>query len=139
MAGPVVVFDGECALCHGAVVWIIRRDRRGVIRFASSQSPVGRELLAKAGAGAAGPESVVLIDDLGVHIESAAVLRIATLLGWPWRAAAAAGWLPRGWMDGLYRIVARNRVRWFGRRDACIVPTPEVAARLLDAARTDAP
>lgn len=137
MAGPVVVFDGECALCHGAVLWIIRRDRRGLFRFASSQSPVGCELLAKAAAGPPGPGSVVLIDERGVHVESAAVLRIAMLLGWPWRAVGAAGWLPRGWLDGLYRFVARNRVRWFGRRDACIMPTPEVAARLLDAPRPD--
>lgn len=125
---PVVLFDGVCNLCHASVRWILRRDARRVFRFASLQSPAARRLLQ----GAAVPDSVVLVDAEGIHTRSEAVLRIARELGWPWRLAAAARVMPRAWRDAVYAGIARNRYRWFGRKEACPLPGPDTDGRFLD-------
>jgi predicted DCC family thiol-disulfide oxidoreductase YuxK len=143
--GPaLVLFDGVCNVCNGSVRWIIARDRREAprFRFASLQSRAGREAIAGAGRDlAALPDSLVLIEyDRGggpgtprVSTRSDAVIRIARRLGLPWSAAVAALALPRPVRDALYSWVARNRYRWFGKREACMVPTPELRARFADA------
>lgn len=129
----VVLFDGVCNLCHGFVQFIIRHDAAGRFRFAALQSDAGRALLAAQGAPlpAPDPESVLLLLGGRVYSHSAAVLRIAHELGWPWRLAAAGRVLPRAWRDGLYRFVARHRYRWFGRQASCWLPTPALQARFL--------
>ncbi|MGE0815106.1 MAG: thiol-disulfide oxidoreductase DCC family protein [Vicinamibacterales bacterium] len=128
--GPAILFDGGCALCHGAMRWVIARDPAGVFRFAPLDSAAARRLMAPA----AGPlpDSIVLVDADGVHVESEAVLRIVRRLPGPWRFAAVGVVVPRPVRDAAYRWVARRRRRWFGHRDACLAPTPDVAARLLD-------
>jgi predicted DCC family thiol-disulfide oxidoreductase YuxK len=125
---PVVLFDGRCNLCAGSVQWIIRRDKAGVFRFAALDSEVGREMLAGYGKL---PDSLLLVDEEGVHTQSTAALRIAGRLGWPWSWARVGLWAPKGWRDGVYRWVARNRYRWFGRREACWAPTAELRGRFL--------
>lgn len=125
---PVILFDGVCNLCNGAVNWVIARDREQVFRFASLQSAAAQRLLA----GADVPDSVVLVDGDGIHTRSAAALRIARRMGLPWSLAAAAMILPERWRDAIYSWIARNRYRWFGRRDTCRLPTPELAGRFLD-------
>ena len=135
-ATATILFDGVCNLCNGFVQFIIRHDPRGRFRFAALQSETGRALLAAHGqqgpaAGPAGPESVILLEGGQLYAHSAAVLRIARQLGWPWRLAAAGRLLPRRWRDGLYRFVARHRYRWFGRQASCAVPTPALRARFV--------
>lgn len=129
----VILYDGVCNLCNAAVRWVIRRDRHEVFRFASLQSLAGREALAAAGALAGGLDSVILVDEAGVHTQAEAVLRICGRLGFPWSLALGGRALPRPWRDALYAWVARHRYRWFGRRDACLRPTPALRARFLDA------
>jgi predicted DCC family thiol-disulfide oxidoreductase YuxK len=128
--GPVILFDGVCNLCNGAVRFIIRRDRYGRFRFAPLQSKAAESLLRAAGAGPL-PDSMVLIADGRLHTQSGAVLRIARGLGGLWPLAYAFMIVPRPLRDWTYRIVARNRYRWFGRRDSCMMPTPELNARFL--------
>jgi predicted DCC family thiol-disulfide oxidoreductase YuxK/uncharacterized membrane protein YphA (DoxX/SURF4 family) len=154
---PLILFDGVCNLCNAAVSWVIERDRRNLFRFASLQSRAARSALAaisEAGALAAGLppasqghgaapdplvppakrlDSVVLIDGEGVHVRSDAAIRIARSLGFPWSLAGIGFLLPRRLRDGLYDWIARNRYRWFGRQNACLLPTPELRARFLDA------
>ncbi|MDX2200108.1 MAG: DCC1-like thiol-disulfide oxidoreductase family protein [Phycisphaerae bacterium] len=132
---PLILFDGVCNLCNGAVQWILQRDRRRAFRFASLQSTAARNALEQAGASLDQlPDSVVLIDEAGVHTRSTAALRIARHLGLPYSAAAALGWLmPQAIRDILYSWIARNRYQWFGRQNACMVPTPGLRARFLDA------
>ena len=137
--GPTILFDGVCNLCNAAVLFIIDRDRAGYFRFAALESPAGARLLEAHGNVTAGVDSIVLVDEDGAWVESDAALRIARGLDWPWRAARAFGVIPRPVRDALYRWVARNRYRWFGRRDACRLPTPALAARFLDDADTSAP
>ena len=134
MTGPVILFDGLCQLCNSAVRWLIAHDRRAAFRFASLQSRAGREALAAAAAAPEpAPDSVVLLDEEGLHTQSEAVLRIARRLGFPWSMAILGRALPRAWRDAIYAWVARHRYAWFGRLEACPRPTPALRARFLDA------
>ena len=139
---PVVLFDGVCNLCNAAVQWLIERDPTGRFRYASLQSTVAHGLLSahlSDEAIEALPDAIVLVDDAGVHTSSTAALRIAGKLGLPWKALAAFLVVPRFARDAVYRFVARHRYRWFGHREACMVPTPELAERFLDAAEPRGP
>jgi predicted DCC family thiol-disulfide oxidoreductase YuxK len=138
-ARPVILFDGLCNLCTGAVRFVIERDGKGVFDFASLQSDAARRLLAGAGAAAGPPESIVLIDDQGVHLRSDAALRIAPRLRAPWPLLAALRVVPRALRDAVYDFVAGRRYGWFGRREACLVPTPALRARFLDAGQPRVP
>jgi len=130
-----VLFDGVCNLCNAAVQWLIERDPAGTLHYASLQSDAARDALADAGVEDATtlPDSIVLIDDAGVHVRSSAALRIGAALGFPYTLGRAGLVIPRPLRDGVYRMVARNRYRWFGRRTVCMRPTPELASRFLDA------
>jgi predicted DCC family thiol-disulfide oxidoreductase YuxK len=126
----IVIFDGLCHFCDRSVQFILARDRRAYFRFAPSQSETARTLLDRAGLPEA-PGTIVLIDADGSWLRSTATLRIARALGFPWSLFAVLLWLPRVVRDPVYALVARNRLRWFGRRDACRIPTPDEASRFL--------
>ena len=126
-----ILFDGVCNLCNGFVQFVIPRDPTGRFSFASLQSPAAARLLADC-APAPLPDSIVLYDDGVLYTESAAVLRIARGLRFPWNLGYAFIIVPRPVRDWAYRIVARNRYRWFGKRDVCMVPTPDLRRRFLD-------
>ena len=128
----IVVFDAQCLLCNGWVQFILRHDRAGRIRFASMQGARGRQLLADAGLQVDSLQTLLVVDGARSWQHTAAILRVLHALGWPWRLAWV-GWLvPAPLRDALYRWVARNRYRIWGRSDACMVPSPETAARFLD-------
>ncbi len=126
---PVVLFDGVCNLCHGAVGFIIRRDPGGVFRFAPLQSAQGAALLGERRAGL--PDSLVLVEHGRVYTQSTAALRIARRLRQPWPLAAGLIVLPRALRDWVYAWVAGNRYRWFGRRAVCELPSPGAGDRFL--------
>lgn len=128
---PVVLFDGVCNLCNGAVVFIIERDPRARFRFAALQSEAAVALLAATGVRDALPDSMVLVEKGRLSVRSQAALRIARGLRFPWWLLSVFVLLPRRLRDGMYDIVARHRYRWFGKRDACMVPTPELQKRFL--------
>ena len=128
---PVVLFDGPCNLCNGAVQFIIRRDPSKRFRFASLQSAAASQLIARDGPIQPLPDSLVLLDDEGLHLRSTAVLRIARHLSFPWRLTALFLFVPRPLRDWAYDLVARRRYRWFGRQDVCLAPTTEMKTRLL--------
>lgn len=127
----VILFDGVCNLCNGFVQFVIARDAQAYFQFASLQSPVGQELLAAHGVViAATPESVVLVEGDRVFTHSEAVLRVLRQLpGWRWLYVLRV--LPRGLRDMAYRWVAHHRYRWFGREEACWLPTPALRTRFL--------
>ncbi|GAC1591552.1 MAG: thiol-disulfide oxidoreductase DCC family protein [Candidatus Velthaea sp.] len=127
----VVLFDGVCNLCDVAVRLIIANDPRARFSCAPLQSAAARDLLRRYGRTPDGIESIVLIDDMGVHEQSDAALGILTRLRSPWPLAGLAYALPRSVRDRIYAFVARNRYAWFGQRDACSVPTPEGRVRFL--------
>lgn len=128
----IVVYDAHCLLCSGSIQFLLRHDRQGVLRFASMHGETGRQLLARAGVNPDDVDTVLLVRGDRAWAESAAVLRTLHALGWPWRLAWIGWLIPAVLRDALYRCVARNRYRWFGRSDACILPPPGVAERFLD-------
>ena len=99
MSHPVILFDGDCNLCNGAVDFILARDRCGVFRFASLQSAAAGRLLAEFGLRAANLDTIILVEASSVHVRSDAVLRIARMLRFPWSLAAIGYILPRTWRD----------------------------------------
>lgn len=128
---PLVVFDGECRLCSGAVRFILERDRAGVFRFVPLQSSLGRRLLRARGHDPGDAGTMLLVDGDDVLERSDAVLAVARRLpGWGWTRVLRA--VPRAIRDAVYSLVARNRFRWFGRRETCYVPTAEERSRFLD-------
>jgi predicted DCC family thiol-disulfide oxidoreductase YuxK len=129
-AEGVVLFDGYCNLCDRSVRFVIDRDRRRVFRFAPSQSPAAAAFLARCGLGSA-PGTIVFVERDGWSVRSTAAIRMARRLGLPWSLATVALILPAGLRDIAYRVIARNRLRWFGQRDTCRIPTPEEAAQFL--------
>lgn len=132
-AHPVVLFDGVCNLCNGAVQFIVDRDPAGTLRFASLQSKAGGDLLRAHGMTPpeGDPDSIILIESGRVHSHSGAALRIARHLRGLWKVFYAALVVPWFVRDAVYRFIARNRYRWFGKSEQCRVPTPELRARFL--------
>jgi predicted DCC family thiol-disulfide oxidoreductase YuxK len=128
---PIIVFDGQCVLCSANAQLILRRDRRHLFRLAAMQSEAGVALLTAAGLDPADPETMLVIDGRRILRNSDAILYIAHRLGWPWRAIGAARMVPRPWRDAAYRWIARNRYRWFGKREQCWAPDADDRHRLL--------
>ena len=128
---PVIVFDAQCVLCSANAQFVLKHDRRDHFRLASMQGEVGAALFRRFGIDPADPETIILVDGDSVRLNSDAVIAIYAGLGWPWRAAAALRLVPRVLRDPVYRWVARNRYRLFGRRETCWLPTAEQARRVL--------
>ena len=128
---PVIVFDAQCVLCSANAQFVLKHDRREHFRLASMQGEVGAALFRRFGIDPADPETIILVDGDGVRLNSDAVIAIYAGLGWPWRAVAALRLVPRVLRDPVYRWVARNRYRLFGRRETCWLPTAEQARRVL--------
>lgn len=131
----VVLFDGVCNLCNSAVQFIIRRDPRAKLKFAPLDSPTARGLLGSAEFTGSLPDSIILVeggpDSRRITTQSTAVLRIAKRLRGPWPLAYALIVIPKPLRDWAYRFIARNRYRWFGKRESCMLPTPELRDRFL--------
>lgn len=128
----IVVFDGVCNLCNGAVDFILTNDRTESTRFASFQSDVGRNLLSSYGVIEA-PETIYVVSRGRLLRESDAVLALSSLMQQRWMRVAGrlAYVVPRAVRDILYRWVARNRYRWFGKREHCRLPRPSELDRFL--------
>jgi len=131
MPQAVVLFDGVCNLCTGAVQFIIRRDPAGVFHFASLQSPAGAALAARHGIDAAALDTLILVEEGWAYQRSDAVLRIVARLSgrWPWLSWGRLA--PRPIRDWVYGWVARNRYRIFGRREECLLMAPGWSQRFL--------
>lgn len=120
-AGAVIVFDGICVLCNGWVRFLLKHDRRGRYRFAAMQTDAGRALLALHGLDPDDPVSFLLVEDGRAWTDTDAIVRVLAGLGGAWKLAGATLLAPRAVRDPLYRLLARNRYRWFG-TTACHVP-----------------
>ncbi len=119
---PIIFFDGVCGMCNGFVDIIIRADIKGVFRFAALQGETAKEIL-PAQSKESNDWSMIYVDDRGVHDQSDASLEIYRRLGGLWTILGLARLIPRCIRTPAYRVIARNRYRWFGQRDACRSPT----------------
>ncbi len=127
----IILFDGVCNFCNNSVNFIIERDRAGYFKFAPLQSEVSERLLAENGIDRIETDSVVLIEDGRVYTHSTAALRIARRLAGPWRWFYYLTYVPAFLRDGAYRLFAKYRYALFGKKDECMLPSPEIRARFL--------
>lgn len=129
----ILLFDGVCHMCHSAVQFILRHNATGDIYFASLQSELGQQLLSEHGYSSFDLQSMVYIEGGRLYTKSDAALRAGKKLSGGWRTLSILGFaVPRFLRDPIYSWIARNRYRWFGKSEQCLLPTPEVRARFLD-------
>jgi predicted DCC family thiol-disulfide oxidoreductase YuxK len=128
---PIIIFDGYCALCAGWAAFVLRHDATGRYRLLSAQSPLGRALYLHYGLDPEDYETNILIVDGLAWFKSEGSIRMAEGLGFPWRLAAVFRVLPRAWRDRMYALIARNRLRWFGKRATCYRGDPRFADRFI--------
>ena len=131
-AKAIVLFDGVCNLCNRAVQFIIDHDKKDLVRFAALQSEAGAAILEHIAVDSKAIDSIVLyIPGKAYYLESDASLAIAKLLGWQIPARAAA-LVPKFMRDAIYKWVAGKRYDWYGKREYCMVPSPDLTAKFLE-------
>ncbi|MBT2681203.1 thiol-disulfide oxidoreductase DCC family protein [Bacillus sp. ISL-35] len=127
---PVILFDGVCNFCDASVQFILERDDKEMFRFASLQSDAGQELL-KEYTVPDDVDSMILIEDGKVYYKSAAALRISRHLKGPWKLLYGLIIVPAPLRNIVYDLIAKNRFKWFGQKDSCMLPPPNVRRRFL--------
>ncbi len=128
----IVLFDGVCNLCNGFVNFVIDRDPAGYFKFGALQSEAARPYLERFGLRPNYMDSIVLIENGRCYRDSTAALRILRRLKGLWPLLYGLIVVPRPLRDAVYHWIARHRYRWFGRREQCRVPTPDLLARFLE-------
>ncbi len=127
----VILFDGVCNLCNGLLNFVIQRDPKATFRFAAIQSPPGQAWLKKLNLPTDDLDSFILIEGDHFYRKSTASLRVLRRLGWFWVSFYALIIIPTPVRDFVYDIIANHRYKWFGKRDRCLIPTPEIQRRFL--------
>ena len=131
MDHPVVLFDGVCNFCNGTINFLIRQDKKEVFRFAALQSSYGQKLLDQHGLPVKEFDSFLLVENGKVYKSSTAGLRLYNRLPWYWKWTQLFWIVPPFIRDGIYNLIARNRYRWFGKKESCMIPSPSVKSRFL--------
>ena len=132
MNKPIVLFDGVCNLCNGAVKFIIKHDKTNALQFAALQSETGQKLLAQYNFPVNELSSFVLIENNKAYDRSTGALRVVKKFTGLWPLLYGFIIVPKVLRDGVYNLVGKNRYKWFGKKDACMIPTPELKARFLN-------
>lgn len=128
----VILFDGVCNLCTASVTFVIQRDVNKSFRFASLQSDFGQKILMQEGIDSQGFDTVILIKNERLFTRSDAALEIARDLSGAWPALYLFKIIPSRIRNLVYNWIAKNRYRWFGKKDSCMIPTAELKARFID-------
>ena len=129
--GPIIVFDSLCVLCSANAQFVLRFDRKGIFCLASMQGEVGAELYRHFGIDPSNPDTLIVCKGDVALRDSDAVLAIWHGIGWPWRALSIFRLVPHIMRDPIYRWIARNRYRIFGRRETCWIASPAQRTRVL--------
>jgi predicted DCC family thiol-disulfide oxidoreductase YuxK len=127
----VILFDGVCNLCNSSINWIIDHDKKNVFKFASLQSDYGKAIIKQFNLQGDYLDTVLLMDENRIYERSTAVLRIAKYLGGIYSLLYITVIIPKGLRNLVYNYIARNRYKWFGKQDACRIPTPELKQKFL--------
>jgi len=128
---PIIIFDGKCVLCSWFARFVLRTDRARCFRLLAAQSVIGDALYRHFGLDPNQYETYILLDQGRAFLRSEAAIRIFEGLGGPWRLACVGRVLPLRVRHGVYNFVARNRFRWFGKRQTCYIPDPSQADRFI--------
>tara|TARA_R110000850_G_scaffold268138_1_gene399432 strand:- start:32400 stop:32804 length:405 start_codon:yes stop_codon:yes gene_type:complete len=127
----IILFDGVCNLCNNSVVFIIKRDKKDVFRFAAIQSDEGEKLIQKYNIDTSKTDSIILIEENKFSVKSTAALKIAKHLKGGYPLLYGFIILPAFFRNWVYDIIAKNRYKWFGKKDNCMIPTPELKSKFL--------
>jgi predicted DCC family thiol-disulfide oxidoreductase YuxK len=129
---PVILFDGMCNLCSGSVQFVIKHDPKRQFRFASLQSRFGQKILQQFGLPADELNSFILLENGNIYTRSTGALRVTKKLNGLWPLLYAFIIVPIFIRNAVYNYIAHNRYRWFGKKEACWLPTPELRKLFLD-------
>ncbi|KAA9041710.1 thiol-disulfide oxidoreductase DCC family protein [Ginsengibacter hankyongi] len=128
----IILFDGVCNLCNGAVKFVIKRDNKNQFLFASLQSGEGKQILEEHNIPENIMKSFFLVENGKVYDRSTAALRVVKRLTGLWPLLYGFIIVPAFIRDGVYNWIAKNRYQWFGKKDECMIPTPELKAKFLN-------
>lgn len=128
----VILFDGVCNLCNSAVNFVIKRDKKNLIQFAPLQSKTGHALLEKHKMVTEEMKSFIFIENGIPYTRSSAALKVCRHLNGLWPLLFGFIIVPRFVRDGIYDWIAKNRYKWFGQKNECMVPTPELQSKFLN-------
>ena len=128
---PIILFDGICNFCNSTVNFVIKRNKRTVIRFATLQSGIGQKLLQEHHIPVEVMQSFVFIENGIAYSRSTAALKVCRYLNGLWPLCYGLIIVPKFIRDGVYNWIAKNRYKWFGVRQECMIPTPDVQDRFL--------
>lgn len=129
---PVILFDGVCNFCNALVNFVIRQDKKNIFRFAALQSGSGKKLLEEYNIDWKESDSFVLIENNKAWQRSTATLKLYNKLPWYWKWTQIFWIVPEFIRDGIYSFIARNRYKWFGRKEECMIPNPAVRQKFLE-------
>lgn len=133
MQNPILLFDGVCNLCENSVLWIIKKEKRPIIQFASLQSTIAQDILEKLNVEDKFElTSLVFIENEKVYRASSGALKAAKYLKFPYCLVQIFWIIPKVIRDKVYYWVGRNRYKWFGKKSQCMIPTPALRSRFLD-------
>jgi predicted DCC family thiol-disulfide oxidoreductase YuxK len=127
----IVFFDGHCILCNSSVDFLLRKDKKRKLKYASLQSDLSKSFLLHINKQALNEDTVIFYHQGQLLVRSDAVLKIAGLLGFPYSLLIVFKIIPRPWRDNIYDYIARNRLSWFGRNDNCRVPDESTSERII--------
>lgn len=128
---PLILFDGMCNLCSSSVQFIIKRDKKKQFYFTSIQSHLGQQIIQYFQLDFTKAESVLLLEKNNIFIESTAALKIANQLSGFWPIFYSFIIIPSFIRNSIYQLIARNRYKWFGKKESCWIPTKEIISRFL--------
>jgi predicted DCC family thiol-disulfide oxidoreductase YuxK len=129
---PIVIYDGECSFCHNSIQFLLRHDHSGKLSFASRESCTGFRILALASLIPSEDDTLLLLQDNQLSGYSTAILEITKYLGFPWFLLRIFHLVPTGIRDGIYKFIARNRYKWFGKKPFCLTDKKEYNHRFLN-------
>lgn len=128
----IILFDGVCNLCDSAVQFVIEHDKKDVFRFVALQSELGQQILKHIGINPKNIDSIVLYEpEIAYYYKSSAALQIARSLGGFLHFGTVFRIIPMAIRNRLYDYIAKNRYKWYGKKESCMIPTPELKAKFL--------
>jgi len=129
----IILFDGVCNLCNSSVQYVIKHDKKDEFRFSALQSKIGQQLVKERGIDTSSIDSIILIEPgIAYYTKSEAALKIAQSFGGVWNIAWLFAQLPASFSNSIYDYVARNRYKWYGKQESCIIPTPALQEKFLE-------
>lgn len=128
----IILFDGVCNLCDSTVQFIIKRDKEDIFRFVTLQSELGEQIIKHIGVDRSKTDSIILYEPgIAYYYKAEAAIKIASALGGIYTLMNTFSILPKSLSNSVYDYIAKNRYKWYGKKDECMIPTPEMKAKFL--------